>query len=372
MTFISPDISPVDSGIFARFKSALKPYGPHLLAVFAALLIWHLGVKVLYAAIDGPGVATSDRAHRFAIMMVRRLVLFFYFVMIVKIITTLIKGLNRAEGQPLFPPLNRDPIFWLWRFILTVLAVVSFVWLQTNFMSVKTAIPELAPFYLDEAARQWDRALFFGHDPYTLFSWVYDFKPLFHLIDRLYTNWAALIAGTWMYCFVSTSIPRDRRFQYIFSMMLLWFLAGNVFATILSSAGPCYYALFTGDSAAYAPLMERLAALNDVQKVNAFEYHSVLLEMYNTPEGRFGGISAMPSLHVGTSLMLLLMFWKNILLRVLLIAFNILIYIGSIILAWHYAVDGLIAVPLVFICWWLGGKISGYLEARNAPPGQPA
>jgi len=355
-------------GFLGRLRSELAPCAPYVFAIFAALLVWHIGVQILYAAIDGPGVSTGKRAEKFAIRLIIRLILFFYFLSIAKLILIVIKRRDSLKNAlfRILPP--ADPVFWLKRLVIFALAAISFIWLQTNFMSVKTAIPVIAPFYLDEAARDWDRILFFGRDPYTVFSAILNSPRIMGFIDTLYTLWAVLIAGVWIFCFVSESMPRVRRFQYIFAMLLIWFIAGNVMATLLSSAGPCYYDTFTGDITAYAPLMERLGALNEISPLGAYEYHDVLLDMYNDPNTRYGGISAMPSLHVGTSLIMLMMFWKQPLLRVLMIAFNIIIYIGSIVLAWHYAVDGLIAVPPALFCWWLGGRIARRLEARNAPP----
>ena len=348
----------------ARIIAPLAASKPYLALIFISLLLWHIGVQILYAVIDGPGISGTTRANKFIHQMVFRLALFFLFAGILALILRMLDFKNISKDEPLISLQGLTPARIIRGAIMLALAMISFVWLQTNFMSVKTAIPEMMPFYLDEAGRRWDRALFFGRDPYTYFDWLYNAPKLFDWLDKTYSYWAALIAGTWVICFVNEGIERARRFQYIIAMILLWFIAGNVMATLMSSAGPCYYGDFTGDNAAYAPLMERLSALHSVDHVDAYSYQFLLMDMYNNPDSRFGGISAMPSLHVGSSLMLLIFFWKNVILRALLIAFNIAIYIGSIVLAWHYAVDGLIVLPAVFLCWWLAGMITRKIEAR--------
>jgi len=342
---------------------------PYMAMIFGTLLVWHIGIQIMYGFLGEPGVEQSARASRFAIKMTMRVTFFLLVLAIVRCIQTILDEREASIGGRMIASFKTDPMRIPRGLILFALAVLSFVWLQTNFMSVKTTIPEIQPFYLDEAARGWDRALFFGRDPYTLFAWLYDMPYFFNLIDKTYTFWAAIIAGTWVYCFVTKKMERKRRYQYLISMVMLWFLAGNVFALLLSSAGPCYYGPITGDYSAYSGLMTQLQNIHDAGHVNAFDYQGMLWEMYENPNSRFGGISAMPSLHVGTSLMLLILFRKTPIARELLVLFNITIYIGSIILGWHYAVDGLISIPIVIFCWWGAGKLAakadGYISRRE-------
>ena len=342
---------------------------PYMAMIFGALLLWHIGVEIMYGILGQPGVEQSARAENFAIKMTKRVTFFLLVLVIVRCVQSILDEREASLSHRVITSFKVDPMRAPRAIILFIIAVISFVWLQTNFMSVKTTLPDIQPFYLDEAARKWDQILFLGHDPYTLFAWLYDMPYFFDLIDKTYTFWAAIIAGTWVYCFVTEKMGRKRRYQYLISMVLLWFLAGNVFAIILSSAGPCYYGQITGDYNAYAGLMGQLQAIHDNGFVNAYDYQGMLWEMYENPNSRFGGISAMPSLHVGTSLMLLILFRKTPIARELLVLFNITIYIGSIILGWHYAVDGLISIPLVIFCWWGAGKLASraddYIRRRE-------
>ncbi len=65
------------------------------------------------------------------------------------------------------------------------------------------------------------------------------------------------------------------------------------------------------------------------------------------------GISAMPSMHVSMSVLMALgvsslnkklgfAFW----------GFTLIIYIGSFLLGWHYAVDGLVSAPITVFIWY--------------------
>jgi len=194
------------------------------------------------------------------------------------------------------------PLTWT---IRAALAMISYVLLMTNFMSVKTLIPEIIPFYLDEAAYKIDRILFLGRDPWTLFSWMYDFPSIIVGIDRIYTAWIGLIVGIWIYCFTSRSMPSNHRYQYIISSILLWLIAGNIMAILLSSAGPIYFDYFTGSNV-YQPLKLSLAAIHETHSLGAYDYSEKLLMMYENKETRFAGISALPSMHCASSFMILL------------------------------------------------------------------
>jgi len=363
----------------SRLQLALKDFNPHrktsgvyLVIIFAALLIWGFGVFCLYRLIGGPETLVSDRISSSSRNIMSRPIMFFILLIAFKFFSLLKQSKDMALLDYTKQHFKRDP-FWALRIMgLILFGAVSFVYLQVNFMSLKTAIPSLQPFYFDDMAKNIDKILFLGNDPWKVFAWLYDFPNIVMTIDRIYTLWAVLIAGVWIYAFLPGPIARQRRFQYIFSMILIWFIAGNLMAIILSSAGPCYYHVFGSDPEYYAELMTQLSRLHADVNLGAVAYHDVLLYMYENSESRIGGISAAPSLHVATSLLLLIFFWKNVTIRILLIAFNIIIFIGSIILAWHYAVDGLISIPLVFLCWHLAGKITHRVENIWPQPKQMA
>ena len=347
------------------FTSFWKNHNYFLLTLFSLLLIWSFVGNAIYSFLDGPDLKFTQNAYRYATNMAYRFIIFLYCLLAFKLIVSVHKHGLKQSLVSIRTYLKANPDYISRTIIMFGAGIVTFGVLQANFMSIKTAIPSMQPFYLDSWAMEVDRILFLGKAPWTYFSWVYDIPMLFKIIDLNYSLWAILIAGTWTYAFIGRSIPQERRYQYVFSMLLMWLIGGNVLATILSSAGPCYYEHFTGTAGDYAPLMANLARMSEIITVNAVEYQSTLLWMHENPTTRLGGISAIPSLHVGTSLLLMMFLWKNKILRALMIVFNILIYCGSIILGWHYGIDGIIVIPVALFCWYLGGIIGRKVTTKT-------
>jgi hypothetical protein len=52
------------------------------------------------------------------------------------------------------------------------------------------------------------------------------------------------------------------------------------------------------------------------------------------------------------------------------LVFAILIWIGSIHLSWHYAVDGEASALLIPPIWWLSGRLSGSTSVVKDLPAQ--
>jgi len=78
--------------------------------------------------------------------------------------------------------------------------------------------------------------------------------------------------------------------------------------------------------------------------------------------GLGSGISAMPSMHVAVAvLMALAMHRVNRWVGVAFWAFALIIQIGSVHLAWHYAIDGYVAAVMVVAIW----KGTGWVVDRH-------
>lgn len=245
---------------------------------------------------------------------------------------------------------------WLMRGLLFVALVFP---LGRTVGSYKNAIPTLVPFYADPYLIAADRSIF-GLDPWRL---THAFiGPLGTVIlDRAYAVWylmMMLLIG-W-FCFT-----RNPKLQVrgLFAYLSCWFFLGNLLATALSSVGPCFYDAFY-HSNYYQPLMQSLDETNrqyDIKALHAMNYLRGTLG-----EDKIGaGISAMPSMHVTIAFLFFLAtatYARARWVKIVAGLYAVMIFVGSIHLGWHYAVDGIVAIASTIVIWIGAGRFVDWVE----------
>jgi hypothetical protein len=233
--------------------------------------------------------------------------------------------------------------------VLLVIAILPVF--MNAFGSWKAAIPRLHPFSWDVPLMQLDRLLHGGIDPWRLL------QPL------LGRPWIVLAwdYGYTLFIPVQTAVvlwqvwSRDdlTRHRFLISYVLAWILLGTAAAIALSSAGPCFYDEVVGKPNPFAPLFELLGAVHTRHPVGALEAQQVLWASHTRGlEIQFAAISAMPSMHVALPMLFVLVAWgSGLRLRLLFLAYLVFNLVGSVLLGWHYAVDGYAAILGVIVIW---------------------
>ena len=111
-----------------------------------------------------------------------------------------------------------------------------------------------------------------------------------------------------------------------------------------------------------------LAAFDAQIPLFALKTQALLWDGYAHPgPDKIAGISAMPSMHCATALIRTrIAYVHNRKLGHASAVATALIFIGSIVLGWHYALDGIAGLALGFALWWLAGRL---MPATRAPQG---
>ena len=169
-----------------------------------------------------------------------------------------------------------------------------------------------------------------------------------------------MVWATWVFA----KQPSLERTRFLFSFMILWTIAGSFLAIYFASAGPAFYSKLGMSPDPYLPLMTYLHEVDKFLPVWALDVQDTLWQGYN---GRtiVDGISAMPSMHNATALLFVLagrQFGKRA--YRLLVAHMILIFIGSVHLAWHYAIDAYLAWAVTLMVWYLAGPLAHWWHRR--------
>ncbi len=232
------------------------------------------------------------------------------------------------------------------------------------FTMTKAAVSVLVPFSWDQAFDQWDVALHFGYRPWELLQPVFGWWPITFLVNLNYNMWFVVMNVFWAY-FAFIARPGPERTRFFLSYMGIWMVGGGLLAVLFSSAGPCYFTRLGLSPDPYAPLMEYLAGANAHAPIWALGTQDMLWALKQAGSG-FGGVSAMPSMHNATALLFVLMCpWQSKLVKRLLWAHLVLIFLGSVHLGWHYAVDGYAAFALAIALWAAMGPVARWWHGRE-------
>ena len=241
------------------------------------------------------------------------------------------------------------------RMIAGGVALVFMVVVLVSFGQLKRLIPVIQPFSWDETFVALDQALHFGLDPWQIAHAIAGSSLVVTLITGAYNFWMFLLYFSLIFACFSTA-QRAARMQYLVAFILTWAIGGNLIATLFSSAGPVYYARL-GLGEHFTPLMELLQAHAASQPLTVIEPQNMLWDLYAAPES-MSGISAFPSMHVAsTVLMAVYARAYNRRFGQIMAVFAGVIMLGSVLLAWHYAVDGYAGALIALACWWIAGRL---------------
>lgn len=241
------------------------------------------------------------------------------------------------------------------RLASAAVGIVLMLMMMISFAQLKRLIPIIQPFSWGSSLMALDQTLHFGTDPWRIVDTVLGNPFVITGITGAYNFWLFLMYFSLIFACFSMAKGAERM-QYLVAFILTWAIGGNLIATVFSSAGPVYFErLGLGDH--YAPLMAMLHQHAATQPLTATGVQEMLWSFYAAPDS-LSGISAFPSMHVASTV-LMACYARAYDRRAgwVLMAFATVIMLGSVLLAWHYAVDGYVGAAVAIASWWVAGRM---------------
>ena len=274
------------------------------------------------------------------------------------------EGPTRALGRWLAGLAIRDD---RWVHAVHTLAVVTVF--SVSFGVLKGAIAILVPFGWDIAFMEADRWLHGGRLPHEWLAPLLASPPVLLATNFVYNLWYFIVLGALVIAGARAGERRHGRRHLAFAVAFIavWLVGGFFLATLFSSAGPCFVgpAGITGE---YDALMATLRATNEIVPLWAVSTQDMLWAGHTGARDGTLGISAMPSMHVATAILLALYlggFGRAYALAGWLFASAIML--GSVLLAWHYAVDGYAGALVAWVLWRVVLRVLPAREAVSGP-----
>lgn len=256
-----------------------------------------------------------------------------------------ITGAALVDALPLALPLLLliRPARSLMRLRNAVVVVVASTFLQAGFLLFKSAIPELVPFYADPVLAEVDRHLLFGRDAWEI---AHALTPaaLAAWFSLIYLTLWSVVAYAFPVLVAASDDDWARARRYVWLFFLSWVVTGNILALAGSSVGPIYYDRLLAT--------DRFAQMQISLEANGFSQGSIAAlqaRLWENSTGVMSFISAFPSVHVAVAAVVALYVrerarwaWP------VGDAFLALILLISVYSGYHYFVDGIVGVAVVW------------------------
>lgn len=343
MSDFTADNLEMRDSVVTRVMRSARPFWPlYALALFTLVLAHPIsnitGTKPDYATIGGFGIVVLCLLVLLGVMIV---IAKFFHMALVERPDSPSKALGLWIGREVSR--NNRPVNLAHTFITLSL-------FMTGFAVLKGAIAVLVPFHWDTTFMAMEKALHFGRLPHEWLAFITDSPAWLSFFNLGYNLWYFVLLISVLGAGAAMAGGRQHR-QYLIAFMLVWLICGFFIALGFSSAGPCFYQR-AGFGTEYVPLMDALNTANQSVSLWALPTQDLLWEGFSGARDGSAGISAFPSVHVATSTLIALYALSlNRWLGYGATAFAIIIMIGSVVLAWHYAVDGYAGAIFAWAIW---------------------
>lgn len=231
------------------------------------------------------------------------------------------------------------------------------------FSSLKGSISLFADYDWDFFWIETDR-LIHGMDAWKLIHPIVGYPVVTFILGILYIVWLPLLLIALVYFSFLTEKPQLRA-QFLITYFSCWAFLGSLCAILFASVGPCFVHPILGRDD-FLPLMDYLEYADSKWPIWVIHIQDRLADQLLQGSRELGaGITAMPSMHVSMAFL----YWLgarqvNRWLGWIALAYLVAIQMGSVHLAYHYAVDGYLSMILTLVIW----KVSGLLARKTMRP----
>lgn len=232
-------------------------------------------------------------------------------------------------------------------------------------MWIKRIIPAIHPYDWDASFAEIDKWSHGGFYPWELLQPILGNPWITVAIAEVYSfPWYIMLL---LMQFWYTFSFDPRRQQFLVSYLLIWIILGNGLAVAFASVGPCFYGRFVEGPNPFDAQMAYLAGIAESRRLISALGQDYLWTAYQTNFVGIGnGISAMPSMHVAMGTLMVLWLWnRGKILRTAGIVYLAALQIGSVHLAWHYAIDGYVSIAGTLFIWWVVGRMLNQSTRNN-------
>jgi hypothetical protein len=259
---------------------------------------------------------------------------------------------------------------------LIMRATIFFGWyaMMLVFSPFKEMIGHITQFPLDRPIATFEHMLL-GRDAWEYTHYLFGGAWPTFFLQMSYTAWFILMWLSVIFCIAKTD-KLALRSHFMLAFLLTWILVGSLAANFLGSAGPCFYDQIFGGNR-FAALNERLREIDASLKtvapnlgIASLQMQDWLWKAYSQKDNLFGGgISAMPSVHVAVATIMAQGGYgigKST--GRAMTGYAVLVWIASVHLGWHYALDGVVGALMAIAIWKFAGILTARYVLREAAP----